>query len=83
MTIEDRAKFILIHLDSNPEQADRLIEPGTLKRLHEPPDSVSWDIDIDLGLNYAMGWFTKTNKKGHKLIWHGGRGFDVNTHFHK
>ena len=56
-----------------------MIELGTLHRLHEPPDKARWDIDIDLGLNYAMGWFTKTNKDGHKLIWHGGRGFDFNA----
>jgi CubicO group peptidase (beta-lactamase class C family) len=79
MNIEDWAKFILMHLDSYSAQKDRLIEPGTLHRLHEPPDKATWDIDIDLGLNYAMGWFTKTDKEGHKLIWHGGRGFDFNA----
>jgi hypothetical protein len=26
-----------------------------------------------------MGWFTKTDKDGHQLIWHGGRGFNVNA----
>lgn len=79
LNIEDWAKFILMHLDSYSAQKDRLIEPGTLHRLHEPPDTVKWDIDMDLGLNYAMGWFTKTNKHGHKLIWHGGRGFGFNA----
>ena len=79
MNMEDWAKFILMHLDSYSAQKDGLIEPGTLHRLHEPPDKAKWDIDIDLGLNYAMGWFTKTNKEGHKLIWHGGRGFDFNA----
>jgi len=79
VNIEDWAKFILMHMDSYPAQKDRLIEPGTLHRLHEPPDKAKWDIDINLGLNYAMGWFTKTNKDGHKLIWHGGRGFDFNA----
>ncbi|MGD9190170.1 MAG: hypothetical protein PVI89_18270, partial [Desulfobacteraceae bacterium] len=31
------------------------------------------------GLNYAMGWFVKTDKDGRKLIWHGGRGFGFNA----
>ena len=79
MTMKDWATFILMHMDSYPEQKYRLIEPGTLRRLHEPPDKAKWDIDIHLGLNYAMGWFTKTSKKGHKLIWHGGRGLCVNA----
>lgn len=79
MNMEDWAKFILMHMDAYPAQIDRLIEPDTLHRLHEPPDKAKWDIDINLGLNYAMGWFTKTNKDGHKLIWHGGRGFDFNA----
>jgi hypothetical protein len=77
--MEDWAKFILIHMDSYPTQKERLIEPGTLEILHDPPDKARWDIDIDLGLNYAIGWFTKTDKDGHKLIWHGGRGFDFNA----
>jgi CubicO group peptidase (beta-lactamase class C family) len=79
MTMRDWATFILMHMDSYPEQKFRLIVPGTLHRLHEPPDMAKWDINIDLGLNYAMGWFTKTSKEGHKLIWHGGRGFCVNA----
>jgi hypothetical protein len=79
VNMDDWAKFILIHMDLYPAQKERLIEPGTLDRLHDPPDKVRWDIDIDLGLNYAIGWFTKTDKDGHKLIWHGGRGFDFNA----
>ena len=42
-------------------------------------DSAKWDIDISLGLNYALGWFTKINEDGHYLIWHGGRGFAFNA----
>lgn len=79
MTMEDWARFILMHINSYPANKSKLIEPGTLHRLHEPPDRAKWDIDIDLGLNYAMGWFTKTDKDGHKLIWHGGRGFNFNA----
>jgi CubicO group peptidase (beta-lactamase class C family) len=79
MTMEDWAKFILMHMNSYPANKTGLIRPGTLRRLHEPPDRAKWDIDIDLGLNYAMGWFTKTDKEGHQLIWHGGRGFDFNA----
>jgi CubicO group peptidase (beta-lactamase class C family) len=79
VNMDDWAKFILTHMDLYPAQKERLIEPGTLHRLHDPPDKVRWDIDIDLGLNYAIGWFTKTDKYGHKLIWHGGRGFGFNA----
>jgi CubicO group peptidase (beta-lactamase class C family) len=79
MNMKDWARFILMHMDSYAAQKDRLIAPGTLHRLHEPPDKAMWDIDIDLGLNYAMGWFVKTDKDGRKLIWHGGRGFGFNA----
>jgi len=79
ITIEDWAKFILMHLDSNPLNKKRLLNPDTLQKLHEPPDSVTWDVDIKLGLNYALGWFTKNTEDGHSLIWHGGRGFDFNA----
>ena len=26
-----------------------------------------------------MGWYTKTSREKHKLIWHGGRGLCVNA----
>ncbi len=79
MTMEDWARFISMHINSYSASTSEWIEPGTLHRLHEPPDLAKWDIDIDLGFNYAMGWFTKTDKDGHRLIWHGGRGFNVNA----
>jgi CubicO group peptidase (beta-lactamase class C family) len=79
ISIKDWAKFILIHLDSYPGNRKRLLKPSTLRKLHTPPDSATWDIDIDLGLNYALGWFTKTDENGHNLIWHGGRGFAFNA----
>jgi CubicO group peptidase (beta-lactamase class C family) len=79
IALEDWAKFILIHLDSYPLNKERLLKPSTLRKLHTPPDSAMWDIDINLGLNYALGWFTKQGEDGHSLIWHGGRGFDFNA----
>ena len=79
MTMADWAKSILMHLDSYPVNQGNLIKPSSLQKLHTPPDLATWDIDIDLGLNYALGWFTKTDKNGHKLIWHGGRGFAFNA----
>ena len=79
MTMTDWSKSILMHLDSYPVNQGSLIKPGSLQKLHTPPDSATWDIDIDLGLNYAMGWVAKTDKNGHNLIWHGGRGFDFNA----
>jgi CubicO group peptidase (beta-lactamase class C family) len=79
ISMEDWAKFILVHMDSYPAKKDRLINPGTLQKLHKPPDTAKWDISIDLGLNYAMGWYTKTDENGHSLLWHGGRGFNFNA----
>lgn len=79
MNMKDWANFILMHMDTYPANSDRLINPDTLQRLHKPPDSAKWEINIDLGLNYAMGWFTKTDENGHNLIWHGGRGFNFNA----
>ena len=79
ITMEDWAKFILMHMDSYAVKKERLIKPNTLQKLHTPPDSVKWDINIDLGLNYALGWFTKNDENGHRLIWHGGRGFAFNA----
>ncbi len=79
MTMADWAKSILMHLDSDPVNQGSLIKPSSLQKLHTPPDLATWDIDIDLGFNYALGWFTKTDENGHKLIWHGGRGFAFNA----
>jgi CubicO group peptidase (beta-lactamase class C family) len=79
MTMADWAKSILMHLDSYPVNQGSLINSSSLQKLHAPPDLATWDIDIDLGLNYALGWFTKTDENGHKLIWHGGRGFAFNA----
>ena len=79
ISIADWAKFILAHLDAYLLNEKKLLKPGSLKMLHEPMDSAKWDIDINLGLNYALGWFTKTNEDGHRLIWHGGRGFAFNA----
>jgi CubicO group peptidase (beta-lactamase class C family) len=79
ISIKDWAKFILMHLDSYPVNKKRLLRLSSLQMLHKPPDSVRWDIDIKLGLNYALGWFTKNTGDGHSLIWHGGRGFDFNA----
>ena len=79
ITMADWGKSILMHLDSYPINQGSLIKPSTLQKLHTPPDLATWDIDIDLGLNYALGWFTKTDENGHNLIWHGGRGFAFNA----
>jgi CubicO group peptidase (beta-lactamase class C family) len=79
ISVKDWAKFILMHLDSYPFNKKRLLKLSTLQMLHKPPDSVKWDIDINLGFNYSLGWFTKKAEDDHSLIWHGGRGFDYNA----
>ncbi len=75
LTIEDWTKFIIFHVTSRPQ----LVNSKTLKKLHTLEDQAKWDINIDLGLNYAYGWFTKKASDGHHLIWHGGRGFNINA----
>lgn len=78
MSMIDWTRFISLHLGVFPP-GKPLLSQITLNRLHRPPDLVRWDINIHLGLNYALGWFTKKSKDGHSLIWHGGRGFDFNA----
>jgi CubicO group peptidase (beta-lactamase class C family) len=73
LSIEDWAKFILVHLDTYPEENHKLLKANTLKRLHTPPDAEESD-------NYALGWFTKKTDEGHNLIYHGGRGLCFNAH---
>ncbi len=73
LSIEDWAKFILVHLDTYPEENHKLLKANTLKRLHTPPDAEESD-------NYALGWFTKKTYEGHILIYHGGRGLSFNAH---
>ncbi len=79
LSIEDWAKFILVHLDSYPSNKQKLLQSSTLKMLHTPPDTARWDINIGYNTNYALGWFTKEADEGHHLLWHGGRGFAFNS----
>jgi CubicO group peptidase (beta-lactamase class C family) len=72
LSIKDWAKFILVHLDTYPEQNHKLLKADTLKRLHTPPDAQASD-------SYALGWFTKKTDEGHNLIYHGGRGLCFNA----
>ena len=91
LSMEDWAKFILAHLDAYPSNKPKLLQSGTLKTLHTPPDSAKWDLSISDRIgsklfgfnyldNYALGWFTKEKDDGHNLIYHGGRGFAFNAH---
>jgi CubicO group peptidase (beta-lactamase class C family) len=72
LSIEDWAKFILVHLGTYPKGNHKLLNENTLKKLHTPPDGPVSD-------NYALGWFTKINEEGHLLIFHGGRGLCFNA----
>jgi CubicO group peptidase (beta-lactamase class C family) len=91
LSMQDWAKFILVHLDAYPSDKPKLLQSGTLKALHTPPDSAKWDLSIsdrigsklfgfDYLDNYALGWFTKEKDDGQNLIYHGGRGFGFNAH---
>ncbi len=72
LSIEDWAKFILLHLGTYSKGNHMLLKENTLKKLHTPPDGPVSD-------NYALGWFTKINEEGHLLIFHGGRGLCFNA----
>jgi CubicO group peptidase (beta-lactamase class C family) len=54
ISMEDWAKFILVHLDAYPSDKPKLLQPGTLKTLHRPPDSAKWDLSISerIGLKF-------------------------------
>jgi CubicO group peptidase (beta-lactamase class C family) len=72
LSIEDWAKFILLHLGTYPKGNHILLKENTLKKLHTPPDGPVSD-------NYALGWFTKINEEGQLIIFHGGRGLCFNA----
>jgi CubicO group peptidase (beta-lactamase class C family) len=91
MSIKDWAKFIIVHLNSDPSDETKLLKSSSLQFLHTPPDSAEWDFGFKermgskffgygyLNSNYALGWFTKEKDKGYDLIYHGGRGFAFNA----
>ena len=93
LSIKDWAKFILLHLNTYTAENDKLLQTSTLKKLHTPPDSAEWDMNMntwdriiskifgfDYFDNYALGWFTTETEEGHNLIYHGGRGLAFNAH---
>jgi len=91
MSIKDWAKFIIVHLNSDPSDKAQLLKSSSLQFLHTPPDSTELDFSFKermlskffgygfLNSNYALGWFTKEKGKGYDLIYHAGRGFDFNA----
>jgi len=77
VSIEDWAKFIRFHLNS--EINGRVVlSDDALRRLHTPPNNANWRKDAEENgygvpsLNYALGWYTLDigGKKG--LLWHPG-----------
>ena len=91
LSIKDWAKFIIVHLNSDPSDKTKLLKSSSLQFLHTPPDSAEWDFSFKermgskffgygyLNSNYALGWFTKEKDKGYDLIYHGGRGLCFNA----
>jgi len=77
ISINDWAKFILLHLGIDTETEVHL-DSKTLSILHSPPDSATWRAGSEEkgygipSLNYALGWYTLDidNKDG--LLWHPG-----------
>ncbi len=91
LSLKDWAKFIIVHLNSDPSDKTKLLKSSSLQFLHTPPDSAEWDFSFKermgskffgygyLNSNYALGWFTKEKDKGYDLIYHGGRGLCFNA----
>ena len=91
LSIKDWAKFIIVHLNSDPSDKIKLLKSSSLQFLHTPPDSSELDFSFKermlskffgygyLNSNYALGWFAKEKGKGYDLIYHGGRGFAFNA----
>jgi CubicO group peptidase (beta-lactamase class C family) len=77
VSIEDWAKFILLHLDVHQASKVGLTETS-LKMLHTQPDSASWRKGAEErgygipSLNYAMGWYTLTTERNETVLWHPG-----------
>lgn len=46
ISLEDWAKFILVHVDSYPPHKQNLLKSSTLRMLHTPSNSVKWDVDV-------------------------------------
>ena len=80
LSIEDWAKFILVHLGTYPLDNHKFLKADTLNRLHTPPDTKKFDQKSMKSPSYALGWFTYTTYKGYNLIFHGGRGLSFNAH---
>lgn len=91
MSIKDWAKFIIVHLNSDPSDKTKLLKSSSLQFLHTPPDSEELDFSFKermlskffgygfLNSNYALGWFTKEKNKSYDLFYHGGRGLAFNA----
>ena len=91
MSLKDWAKFIIVHLNSDPSNKTKLLKSSSIQFLHTPPDSAELDFSFKermlskffgygfLNSNYALGWFTKEKNKSYDLIYHGGRGLAFNA----
>jgi CubicO group peptidase (beta-lactamase class C family) len=91
LSIKDWAKFIIMHLNSDPSDKTKLLKSSSLQFLHTPPNSAKWDFSFKermgskffgygyLNSNYTLGWFSKEKNKGYDLIYHGGRGLAFNA----
>ena len=77
VSIEDWARFILLHVDLQEASKVNLTEESLMK-LHTQPDSSMWRKGAEErgygipSLNYALGWYTLTSKNNESLLWHPG-----------
>jgi len=54
MSIKDWAKFIIVHLNSDPSDKTKLLKPSSLQFLHTPSDSAEWDFSFKEKMSFKF-----------------------------
>lgn len=85
LSIGDWAEFVMRHIHRASVSGQNALREETLRRLHTPPDTVSWMYDRDYfefwnkemgwplnSANYALGWFVTRGPDGETCLHHEG-----------
>jgi CubicO group peptidase (beta-lactamase class C family) len=74
-TIEDMAKWVLLHLNQGKIDDHQLLAPELLQQMYTPhnivPDQPPFSIPESPLNSYGLGWFI-SSYRGYKIIHHGG-----------
>jgi CubicO group peptidase (beta-lactamase class C family) len=74
-TIEDMAKWVLLHLNSGKVDNHELLAPDLLQQMYTPhntvPDQPPFSIPESPLNSYGLGWFL-SSYRGYKIVHHGG-----------